>query len=96
MVSVDDFPSGVIVQYSGYQSSVDSVSAALCFNSGKERQSKQGKIADNINDLVPHKLVVKSQSILVHQAPFGGQDDRILEAASADQSKVSERLDLRL
>src|SRR5262245_37947430 len=93
-LSVDDLPSGIIVQDSRNQGGMNPVSATLGLDPGKQWQAEQGEVANYVDDLVPHEFVSEPQAILVHQSALGGQHDRIVEPAAPYQPQVSERLDL--
>src|SRR5262249_20595067 len=91
---VDDLPTGIIIQDSRYERGMNTMPAALRFDSGKQGEAGTGKVADNVDDLVPYKFICEPQAILVHEAALGGQYDRIVETAVSNQPQVPERLDL--
>src|SRR6266508_4842764 len=69
------------------------VSAALGNHSTKNGHSQKSKIANNVQNLVTHKLIRETQSGLI-QHTFGGQHDCVFQRTAADQICAPQRLDL--
>src|SRR5215471_17702235 len=92
---VNDLPVGIIAQHSGHECGMNSVPAAFCLNPRQQGQPEKGKIADDVDYLVSHKLIGEPQPILVHQTALRCQDDCVIESAAPDKTEVPQRLDLR-
>src|SRR6185503_12797946 len=56
----------------------------------QNRHSKQCEVADDVHDLVTHKLIPKSKPIPVHYSTFRREDDRIFKGASSSKTQVAQ------
>src|SRR6266568_9240629 len=68
------------------------MAAALCFDPSKDGHSQQGQVPDNVENLMADKLVGKTEAGFVEHA-FFGQDDGIIQRATADQTGLPQSLD---
>src|SRR5262249_52795798 len=68
VLGVDNLPTGIVIQDSGYERGMNPVSASLCFDSSKQWQPEQSKVSDDVDDLMPYEFVSEPQAVLVHQA----------------------------
>ena len=68
------------------------VTAALSNYFSENRHTQQRQIADDVQNLVAHKLVAKSQASRI-QHPVGREHNGVVEGAAADQVGAAQRLD---
>ena len=73
-----DLPRGTRPQEFGHQRGVKNVAAPLSPEASQERHSQQRQIADDVQNLVAHKLIPKAQRRVVHHS-FGREHDGIIE-----------------
>ncbi len=67
-LGVDDLPTRIIIQDPRNQRGMNPMPASFCFDSGKQGKPEQGKVADDVDDLVPYEFVCESEPVFVHEA----------------------------
>ena len=82
----------MIAQQAADQRSVHRVSGAVGHHAPQHLVANQREIADQVQHLVPHKLVGETQRPVLD--PFPGEHDGVLFAGAADQSHVAQSLRL--
>src|SRR6266850_8570068 len=68
------------------------VTGALGVYAAQDRHSKQRKIADDVHDLVAHKLIAEPQALPVHNPTFRRKHYRVFKRSSAGKAQVAQRL----
>ena len=89
---IDDLPGGAVSQQRRHQRRMQQVAAAFGLHSAQQGHSQQGQIADDVENLVAHELVGKTQSGFVQHAVLG-QHDGVVQRAAANQIRASQSFD---
>ena len=75
---IDDIPRRADAQEFRHQTGVQDVAAAFGDDLAHDGHSQQRKVADDVEDLVTHKFVAKTQTCLI-QHSVTRQHDRVIE-----------------
>ncbi len=63
-------------------------------DAAQQRHTEQCQIADDVQDLVSHKLIPEAQLLFVHHS-FRREHDGVIERATADQIRPLQLFNLR-
>src|SRR5438105_1507584 len=76
-----EFPMICTVEKFSHESRVKRMPGSVCHQTSEYRLTDQGKIAQQVKDLVPHKLVRKSQRGIIQHTCLG-KHDRVFQGAA--------------
>ena len=76
---IDYFPCGIITKHPGNQRRVYTVTSALSVYVTQHRHPEQREVADDVHDLVAHKLIRKAETFPIHDSAFRSKHYRIFK-----------------